>query len=68
LETHCVVSRYELSDFDGAQLLKRVRKSHPNRPFILLTGAGTEQVASEAIQPVLPIICALMPRVSSTLF
>ncbi len=48
-ETHCVVSRYELSGFDGVQFLKRVRKSHPNLPFILFTGAGTEQVASEAI-------------------
>lgn len=45
----CVVSEYELSESDGIDLLETVRDDQPNLPFVFLTGAGDEQVASEAI-------------------
>ena len=34
---------------DGIELLKRVRKSFGNVPFILFTGRGREEVVIEAI-------------------
>ncbi len=45
----CIVSNYELPHGDGLNLLQSVRRDHPNLPFILLTGAGDERIASEAI-------------------
>ncbi len=45
----CVVSEYELPDSDGIELLESVRDDQPNLPFVFLTGAGNERVASEAI-------------------
>ncbi len=33
----------------GIEFLKSVRKKHPDLPFILYTGKGSEEVASEAI-------------------
>ncbi|UPV74022.1 helix-turn-helix domain-containing protein [Halorussus limi] len=44
----CVVSEYELPDGDGLALLEAVRGDHPNLPFVLYTGSGSEAVASEA--------------------
>ncbi len=46
----CVVSDYEMPEFDGLELLRRVRRAHPNLPFILHTGRGSEDVAMEAIE------------------
>ncbi len=45
----CVVSDYELPGRNGIEFLEAVRESHPNMPFILYTGKGSEEVASEAI-------------------
>jgi PAS domain S-box-containing protein len=45
----CVVSDYQLSDTDGVAFLGRVREDHPDLPFVLFTGKGSEAVASEAI-------------------
>ncbi|MFB6302272.1 MAG: ATP-binding protein [Haloferacaceae archaeon] len=45
----CVVSGYELPGLDGIEFLETVRESHPDRPFVLFTGAGDEGVASDAI-------------------
>ena len=44
-----VVSDYEMSDRDGLEFLEAVRESRPNLPFILYTGRGSEELASEAI-------------------
>ena len=46
----CVVADYRMPEIDGLQLLERVRSDHPNLPFILLTGMGSEEVASKAIR------------------
>lgn len=45
----CVVSDYEMPEMDGLELLERVRSTHPHLPFILFTGRGTEEVASDAV-------------------
>ena len=45
----CVVSDYEMPGIDGIELLQSVRETHPNLPFVLFTGKGSEEVASEAI-------------------
>ena len=45
----CVVSDYDMPGENGLDLLDRVRQSHPELPFVLFTGKGSEEVASEAI-------------------
>ncbi|WP_458189160.1 bacterio-opsin activator domain-containing protein [Haladaptatus sp. NG-WS-4] len=45
----CIVSNYELPDSDGLSLLRTVRDGHPNLPFVVVTDAGDERIASEAI-------------------
>ena len=45
----CIVSDYDMPRVDGVELLRRVREQYPDMPFILFTGKGTEEVASEAI-------------------
>ncbi len=48
-EVDCVVSDYEMPDLDGLGLLEAVRGRAPDLPFILFTGKGSEEIASEAI-------------------
>ena len=48
-EFDCVVSDYSMPGTDGIELLKEVREEYPDLPFILFTGKGSEEVASEAI-------------------
>jgi len=45
----CLVSDYEMPEMDGIELLQAVREEHPDLPFILFTGKGSETIASEAI-------------------
>ena len=44
----CVVSDYEMPGMDGIDLLVAVRDRHPDLPFVLFTGTGSEDVASTA--------------------
>ncbi len=48
-EIHCIVSDYEMSTMTGLELLERIRAVDPDLPFILYTGRGSEELASEAI-------------------
>ena len=45
----CIVSDYEMHGRNGVVFLEAVREDHPDLPFILHTGKGSEEVASEAI-------------------
>lgn len=45
----CIVSDYEMPEMTGLELLERVREGGPDLPFILFTGRGSEEIASEAI-------------------
>lgn len=44
----CVVSGYELSDINGIEFLETVRETDTELPFILFTGSGSEEAASDA--------------------
>ena len=45
----CVVSDYDMPRKDGIEFLESVRERFPTLPFILFTGKGSEEIASEAI-------------------
>ncbi len=45
----CVVSDYEMPGTNGLELLEAVRAEWPDLPFVLFTGKGSEEIASEAI-------------------
>lgn len=45
----CIVSDYRMQDMDGIEFLKAVREQYGDIPFIIYTGKGSEDVASEAI-------------------
>jgi PAS domain S-box-containing protein len=45
----CLVSDYQMAEVDGLELLASVRERWPTLPFILFTGEGSEEIASEAI-------------------
>lgn len=46
----CVVSDYDMPGRSGLALLRDVRDTRPELPFVLFTGKGSEEVAAEAIQ------------------
>jgi PAS domain S-box-containing protein len=48
-EFHCVVSDYDMPGQNGIEFLDSVREEWPDLPFLLYTGKGSEEVASEAI-------------------
>ena len=45
----CIVSDYEMPEMDGIEFLQSVRTEYPDLPFILYTGKGSEEIASDAI-------------------
>jgi len=45
----CIVSDYDMPEMTGLEFLELVREQHPRLPFILFTGKGSEEIASEAI-------------------
>jgi PAS domain S-box-containing protein len=45
----CVVSDYDMPGTTGIEFLEAVRERWPDLPFVLFTGKGSEEVASDAI-------------------
>jgi PAS domain S-box-containing protein len=45
----CIVSDYDMPGENGIEFLRQVRDEYPDHPFILFTGKGNEDVASEAM-------------------
>lgn len=45
-----IISDYQMYDMDGIELLKELRKSGDNTPFIIFTGRGREDVVIEAFE------------------
>jgi PAS domain S-box-containing protein len=48
-DVDCVVSDYDMPGMDGLEFLKAVREEYSELPFILFTGKGSEEIASEAV-------------------
>jgi PAS domain S-box-containing protein len=48
-DVDCVVSDYDMPGTNGIEFLEAVREDYPDLPFILFTGKGSEEVASDAI-------------------
>ncbi|WP_439026534.1 PAS domain S-box protein [Haloarchaeobius sp. DT45] len=48
-DVDCVVSDYDMPQMDGLEFLDHVRSTHEDLPFLLVTGKGSEEIASEAI-------------------
>jgi PAS domain S-box-containing protein len=45
----CVVSDYDMPEKNGLEFLQSIRETGSDLPFILYTGKGSEEIASEAI-------------------
>ena len=45
----CIISDYDMPGENGIDFLDIVREEHPDLPFILYTGKGSEEIASNAI-------------------
>ena len=45
----CIVSDYDMPETNGIEFLETVRDRYGEVPFVLFTGRGSEEVASEAI-------------------
>jgi len=48
-EFDCVVSDYDMPGPTGIEFLEAVRADYPDLPFVLYTGKGSEEVASDAV-------------------
>ena len=48
-EFDCVISDYDMPGQNGIEFLETVREDHADLPFVLYTGKGSEEVASDAI-------------------
>ena len=45
----CVVSDFDMPGMDGLELLNKLREDGVDLPFVLFTGKGSEEIASQAI-------------------
>lgn len=53
----CVVSDYSMPEVDGLELLRRVRATHPELPFVLFTGTRSDDVAADALDAGATDVC-----------
>jgi len=45
----CIIADYDMPEQNGIQFLEAIRQTYPDLPFILYTGKGSEEIASDAI-------------------
>ena len=45
----CIISDHDMPGQNGVEFLETVREDYPDLPFILYTGKGSEEIASDAI-------------------
>lgn len=45
----CIVSDHDMPQMTGLEFLETIRADHPDLPFILFTGNGSEDIAEQAI-------------------
>jgi len=48
-EFDCVVSDYDMPGTDGLELFEAIHAEHRRLPFVLYTGKGSEEIASQAL-------------------
>jgi PAS domain S-box-containing protein len=48
-EFDCVVSDYDMPGTDGLELFETIHSEHHRLPFVLYTGKGSEEIASQAL-------------------
>ena len=48
-DVDCVVAGYDLSDGDGLELLRALRRDRPDLPFVLFPDSGSDSIAGEAM-------------------
>ncbi|EMA29110.1 PAS domain S-box protein [Haloarcula japonica] len=48
-DVDCIVCDYDMPEMNGLDVLEAIREDAPDLPFILFTGKGSEEIASEAI-------------------
>lgn len=48
-EYDCIISDFDMPHIDGLDFLTAVREEYSDLPFILFTGRGSEEIASDAI-------------------
>ena len=45
----CIISDYDMPGTDGLELFEEIREEYPLVPFVLYTGKGSEEIASQAV-------------------
>ncbi|WP_435074081.1 PAS domain S-box protein [Halorubrum sp. HHNYT27] len=46
---HCIVSDYDLPEMSGLDFFEKLRETEHTIPFVLYTGKGSEEIASQAL-------------------
>ncbi len=49
-EIHCVICDINMPHLNGVEVLKRLRSTNPNLPFIFYTGHGSRELMIEAVK------------------
>ncbi|MDG5760289.1 bacterio-opsin activator domain-containing protein [Natronococcus sp. A-GB1] len=62
----CLVVDYRMPEADGIQLVERVRERRPELPIILVTGEGSETIATRAIDAGVTDYLPKDPKVDQT--
>lgn len=47
---HCIICDINMPEMNGVEVIKKVRETHPDLPFIFYTGHGSREFMKEAIK------------------